>query len=177
MQTKPEIREAAVIVPLFRSPEGELKMVLVRRGPGGVHGGQIAFPGGKREPGDRSLIDSALRELMEEIAVPAAEVEILESLPPMQTLTTQIQVFPFLGKLLNPGHWKSAEHEIDEIIEMPVAWFAKPEAHDYGMESFHAWPEPRRVPFYRIGPHRAWGLTYRILEPLIPRLLAGQWMV
>ncbi len=115
--------------------------------------------------------------MSEEIAVPAEEVEILDSLPAMETATTGFRVFPFLGRLLHPGHWKLSCAEIDEIFDLPVAWFSKPEAHDYGLESFYAWPEPRRVPFYRVGSHRAWGLTYRILEPLIPRLLAEHWKV
>jgi hypothetical protein len=52
--------DAAVLVPLYRDDGGELRVVLVRRADYGVHGGQIAFPGGKREPGDRTLVDTAL---------------------------------------------------------------------------------------------------------------------
>ena len=65
----------------------------------------------------------------------------------------------------------------EELCQLPVEHFARPESHDYGMESFSGWTEPRRVPFYRVGAYRAWGLTYRILEPLVPRLLAREWSV
>ena len=40
---------------------------------------------------------------------------------------------------------------------------------------FEPWPEPRLIEFYRVGPHRLWGASYRILQPLLPRLLAGEW--
>ena len=39
------------------------------------------------------------------------------------------------------------------------------------------WPEPREIPFYRLGPYKLWGATYKIVEPLLPRLLAGEWDV
>jgi 8-oxo-dGTP pyrophosphatase MutT (NUDIX family) len=177
MKTNLTAREAAVIVPVFRTPDGELRLVLIRRSPQGVHGGQIGFPGGMREDGDQTLLDTALRELWEEMAVPSVEIKILDSLPPMRTLTTDCMVSPFLGLMLNPGRWKPAAVEIDEVLEMAVEHLAKPEALDHGMESFATWPAPRRVPFFRVGPYRVWGLTHRILEPLLPRLLAGQWTI
>ena len=44
------LRDAAVLVPIFRDDAGELHVVLVRRSGFGIHGGQLAFPGGKPEP-------------------------------------------------------------------------------------------------------------------------------
>jgi 8-oxo-dGTP pyrophosphatase MutT (NUDIX family) len=175
MKSKLPRREAAVLVPVFRVPDDGLRMLLVRRGPEGVHGGQIAFPGGMRDVADQTLLDTARREAWEELTISAAEIKILASLPPRKTLTTGVTVFPFLGQILNPGHWSPSEREIAEVFDLPVQYFTKPESHDYGLESFHGWPAPRRVSFYRVGSHRAWGLTYRILQPLVPRLLAGEW--
>ena len=42
------MQDAAVLIPVYRSIDGELRIVMVLRSDGGVHGGQIAFPGGKR---------------------------------------------------------------------------------------------------------------------------------
>ncbi|HEY3110169.1 MAG TPA: NUDIX domain-containing protein, partial [Chloroflexota bacterium] len=58
--------EAAVLAPVYRDAEGRLRLVLILRGPRGVHGSQIALPGGRREPGDRDLLATALREAEEE---------------------------------------------------------------------------------------------------------------
>lgn len=42
--------DAALVIPVYRSRDGELRIVMILRQPGGVHGGQVAFPGGKRDP-------------------------------------------------------------------------------------------------------------------------------
>jgi hypothetical protein len=42
---------------------------------------------------------------------------------------------------------------------------------------FSTWEKAERVSFYQIGRHRLWGLSYRILHPVIPRLVAGEWNV
>jgi 8-oxo-dGTP pyrophosphatase MutT (NUDIX family) len=177
MPTEPPNREAAVIVPVFKTAAGELRLLLVRRSSYGVHGGQIAFPGGMREKCDQKLLDTALRELNEELAIGASDVEVLANLEPMQTLTTNLTVFPFVARILKPGGWKPSEREIADVLVTPVEHFAKPDSHDYGLENFVGWPEPRRVPFYHLGGFRVWGLTYRILEKVVPRLMAGEWQI
>jgi 8-oxo-dGTP pyrophosphatase MutT (NUDIX family) len=177
MQPPATRQEAGVIVPVFRARDNDLCLLLVRRSERGIHGGQIAFPGGKHEAGDESILDTALREVWEEIGVAADCIEILGSLPPAETMTTQFKVFPFLGRMLSPGAWKPAEAEIIEIFEVPVKEFVRPEARGRGMQEFSNWPEPREVPFFSLGPHRVWGLTYRILDDLIPRLMAAEWKI
>jgi 8-oxo-dGTP pyrophosphatase MutT (NUDIX family) len=177
MQPQPEAAEAGVIVPVYRAADGEVRVVLVRRSERGIHGGQIAFPGGKREPEDKSVLEAALREVWEEIGVKPDQIEILEALPKTETLTTRYSVAPFLGKMAQAGSWKLAADEVVEIFEPPVRDFAAPEARGRRLQHFSNWPEPREVPFFRLGQHRIWGLTYRILDGLVPRLLAGEWKV
>src|SRR5271165_7156285 len=109
-------REAAVIVPVYRTPEGELRVILVRRSPEGVHGGQIAFPGGMREPSDQTPLETALRELTEELSIIRGDIEVLEELPVMETLTTGYLVSPFLARLLKPRQWVPCEREIVEVV-------------------------------------------------------------
>jgi 8-oxo-dGTP pyrophosphatase MutT (NUDIX family) len=58
-------RPAAVLVPVYRADDGELRLVIVRRGDQGPHGGQLAFPGGKCEPGDGDALATALRDTHE----------------------------------------------------------------------------------------------------------------
>ncbi len=175
MQLPEPAREAGVIVPVYRAQDGALHLLLLRRSSRGIHGGQIALPGGKREPGDASILHTALRETHEEIGIAAECIQILADLPPADTLTTGFTVHPFLGKIMNASGCRPAEEEVEEIFHVPVAELAKPEAHGRGLQEFLTWPEPREVPFIRLGAHRIWGLTYRILHPLIPRLLAGEW--
>ncbi len=170
-------RDAAILVPVYRSAEGELHVVLVRRSEAGVHGGQLAFPGGKRDPADESMLQTALREGQEEIGLGPGTIEIIEHLPVLETKTTGFRVFPFLARVVTPGVWRACEREIAEILDVRLKDLALPEAHGVATEQFPTWPAPQQIPFYRIGPYRLWGFSYRVLHPLIPRLLAGEWRV
>ncbi len=170
------MRQAAVLVPLFRDRAGELRLVVVRRAEGGIHGGQLAFPGGKQDPGDASLRDTARREAREEIGLDGG-VEILADLPVASTLTSGYRVAPFLARVAPPPAWRLDDREIAEVLEVPLADLAGRRARGREVRSFPTWPEPQWVPFYRLGEHKLWGLSYRILKPLVPRLLAGEWPI
>jgi 8-oxo-dGTP pyrophosphatase MutT (NUDIX family) len=171
----PELQDAAVLVPLFRDDRGALRLVLVRRGEGGIHGGQLAFPGGRREAADRTPLDTAVREACEETGLTRDAIEVVDSLPVIETRTTGFRIAPFLARVRPPDPWRPAEGEIAEVLDVRVDDLALPDTHGEALEQFAGWPEPRRIPFYRVGPHRLWGATYRILHPLIPRLTAGEW--
>jgi 8-oxo-dGTP pyrophosphatase MutT (NUDIX family) len=171
----PLLVEAAVLAPVFRDGHGEPYLVLVRRTAGGLHGGQLALPGGRREPDDASPLATALREADEEIGLSPHAVHVLAALPVIETRTTGYRIAPFLGRIDRPPAWRLAEDEIAEVIEVRVADLARPEARGEGLEHFRGWPDPIRIRFLRVGPHRLWGATFRILEPLLPRLLAGDW--
>lgn len=175
--TKPDDApvDSAVLVPVHRGVDGEPRLVLVRRGEGGFHSGQLAFPGGKRDPHDSTMLDTALREAWEEIGLPRTAVEILARLPATETLTTGFRIFPFLARIVPPRQWRRDEREIAEVIELRLADLTCAGAHGEELKQLPAWPEPRLIPFYRVGNHRLWGATYRIIHPLIPRLLGGEW--
>jgi 8-oxo-dGTP pyrophosphatase MutT (NUDIX family) len=168
-------RESAVLVPVFRDHAGELRVVLVRRTPGGLHGGQLAFPGGMREPGDADALATALREAEEEVGLDRWRVELRATLLVVDTRTTGYRIAPFLARVTPPPAWKPQPSEVAEVLEVEIARLARPEARGSSIEQFPTWPGPQRIEFFRVGEHRLWGATYRILEPLIPRLLAGEW--
>ena len=177
------MKEAAVLVPVFRRTgrartenRDDLHLIVVRRAEGGIHGGQLAFPGGKRDPEDASLRDTALRESYEEIGLDG-KVEILEQLSAVGTLTSGFRVTPFLARIVPPTAWRLDEREIAEVLDVRLTDLERPRAHGEEMKDFPTWKVPRLIPFYRVGPYKLWGLTYRILRPLVPRLLAGEWEV
>ena len=172
-----ELILAASLIPVFRREDGELAVVLVRRTEWGIHGGQLAFPGGKHEPQDGIMLETALREAWEEIGLPREAVTPLAALPPLATLSTGFLIHPFLARIRRPAQWHRQEREIAEILEVGLRDLLLPEAQGEEVLQFPAWPEPRRFPFTRIGPHKLWGATHRILTPLLPRLLEGEWEI
>jgi 8-oxo-dGTP pyrophosphatase MutT (NUDIX family) len=66
---------------------------MILRNPVGVHGGQIAFPGGKRDPEDETMLDTALREVREELGLIVERNDVLAELPMEQTRTNAIGCF------------------------------------------------------------------------------------
>jgi 8-oxo-dGTP pyrophosphatase MutT (NUDIX family) len=155
--------EAAVLVPLFRDRRGDLRLVLVARGPGGLHGGQVGFPGGRREPGDSSPLDAALRETTEEIGLARGEVEVLAALEPMHTRTSGFRVHPFVARIRPPGRWAVAAGEITAVLT--------PTVH-------HLAAADRPVDRVLLDDGRAvWGLTLRVLDLVLPRVLGGEWQI
>jgi NUDIX domain len=163
---------AAVLVPLFRDDEGELRLVLVVRGALGRHGHQLSLPGGKHEPGDASLLETALRETEEEIGLARDQVEVIAALPPIDTRTTGFRVHPYLARIHPPDRWRLAQGEITAIITPRVRTLADSSLRRERLLSFPSWPKPSRVLSLELEDgHLLWGLTLRLLEPLLPQLL------
>ena len=169
--------DAALVIPVYGAKDAELHIVMILRQPGGVHGGQVAFPGGKHDPEDETMLDTALREVKEELGLLIGRSDILAELPVVETRTTGYRVFPYLARIQVPNRWQLAEREIAEILDVKLSDLLQADAHAKMVENFPTWQEPQRVSFYQVGPHRLWGLTYRILHPIIPRLTGGEWDV
>ncbi|MCA0175293.1 MAG: CoA pyrophosphatase [Proteobacteria bacterium] len=118
---------AAVLVPLVPRPDG-LQVLLTRRAAHlAKHPGQIAFPGGRSDPGDADAVATALREAQEEIGLAPASVEVLGSLPAYHTVTGYA-VTPVVGLVSDP---KLVLHagEVDEAFEVPLAFLMDPANH------------------------------------------------
>lgn len=119
---------AAVLVPLVRRRGGLTVLLTERTTNLSAHSGQIAFPGGKVDPADASVVDAALREAEEEVALPRGFVEVIGELPEYVT-GTQFTVTPVVGLVRegfvlhpNPG-------EVACAFEVPLAFLMNPANH------------------------------------------------
>jgi 8-oxo-dGTP pyrophosphatase MutT (NUDIX family) len=167
-----------VLVPLFRDGHGELRLVLVARGALGSHGGQVGLPGGKREPADASFLETALRETEEEIGLGRSEIEVLAELEAMDTRTSGFRVHPFLARIRAPVRWIPAGDEITAVLTPPLSVLADPRLRGEAVLSFPGWPEPRRVERIALDDeHALWGLTLRLLDSVLPRILGEEWPI
>ncbi|MGD0526946.1 MAG: CoA pyrophosphatase [Polyangiaceae bacterium] len=113
---------AAVLVPLFER-DGEAHVWLARR-PQSMrsHAGQVAFPGGKRDPADASLLDTALRETHEELGIPRASVDVLGALDGVVTITG-FTISPWVGWLAPDVELVPSSAEVARVFAAPLRVF------------------------------------------------------
>jgi 8-oxo-dGTP pyrophosphatase MutT (NUDIX family) len=113
---------AAVLVPLFER-DGEAHVWLARR-PQSMrsHAGQVAFPGGKRDPADASLLDTALREAHEELGIPRARVDVLGALDGVVTITG-FTISPWVGWLAPDVEIVPSSAEVARVFAAPLRAF------------------------------------------------------
>jgi 8-oxo-dGTP pyrophosphatase MutT (NUDIX family) len=166
-------RLAAVLVPVFRDGDGRLRIVLIVRTDRGLHGGQLAVPGGRHDPEDESLLTTALREAREEIGLD--EVDVLCELPPVRSGPTNYEVHAFLGRVRADATWFPNEDEVVEVLTPSVDELAAPGARRELLFTSSFWPDGRLVDGIPVGDRVLWGMTLRLLDDLVPRLLAGEW--
>ena len=172
------MRDAAVLVPVFRDSDGDLRVVIVvRADDGGRHGGQLGLPGGRPEPGDADLLATALREAEEEVGLAPEVVEVVAELPPFDTQATGWRVHPFLGRIPADTSWRLQETEIVGLLTPSIRALADPAARATLPFTSQRFQEPLLVEGIDVEGHVLWGMTLRLLDATIPRLLAGEWDV
>jgi 8-oxo-dGTP pyrophosphatase MutT (NUDIX family) len=169
------LQTAAVLVPIFRDAAGSLRLLLVVRGAHGAHGGQIGLPGGKPEAGDADLLATALREAHEEVGIEPGTVEVLGALDPLDTHSTGYRVHAFIGRVPADTTWRPREGEIAGVLTPDVATLGDPYARRTLPFTSDRFPEPLLVEGIDIEGHVLWGLTLRLLDDVVPRLLGGDW--
>lgn len=168
---------AGVLAPLFEAG-GEIRLLFTQRTLHlKDHQGQISFPGGVQDPGDQSLLDTALRETEEEIGLKARDVEILGELSPRATVTGY-WIHPFVGRIPHPYEFRLNRHEVKRLLIFPLTAFFGPERWSTGDYTYQG--RTVRVCCWKEGNTVIWGATARILLDLLGRLgqhpLGRQWL-
>ncbi len=163
-----KLHAAAVLVPLFHDGK-EYRILLTRRSHEVFHHkGQISFPGGKPSKSDASLLDTALRESWEEIGLQAKDVEIIGELDDTPTKTTGFNISPFVALIPYPYPFIRNPHEIDEILDMPLAAFLDTSRCKQGMAENNS--EQTSDFRYECDGQTIWGATARIIKQLMDAL-------
>jgi len=161
-----EAIEAAVLIPIVARPEPTI-LFTQRTATLARHSGQVSFPGGRRDEGDRSPLETALRETREETGIEPALVSIAGYLPRYRT-GTGYNIAPVVGVLAAGFTLTPNPLEVADTFEAPLAFFLDPanrrvESRIWGARerSFYVFmPEGRAI----------WGATAAILVDLAARL-------
>jgi 8-oxo-dGTP pyrophosphatase MutT (NUDIX family) len=156
--TGENLRASAVLIPIFYN-QGQYHVLFTERSDEVVfHKGQVCFPGGTREPSDSDLLQTALREVKEEIGLEAKDIEILGELDDMLTFVTDYVISPFVGFITHPHSLKTNGKEVKGAFSVPLS-FLMDEAN-FKQDSYA----------YEYEGHIIWGATARILRQFIDLL-------
>jgi 8-oxo-dGTP pyrophosphatase MutT (NUDIX family) len=163
------LRPAGVLIALWSGPSGT-EMILTKRSSRlKHHPGQIAFPGGKVDPGDDGPVGAALRESWEEVGLPQDRVTVLGTLPQHETVTGFL-VTPVLGTISGDFSPLPEAGEVEEVFSVPLSHVTTPA--NFRIERRRWRGEWRRYYAVPYGPYYIWGATARILRGLAERLSA-----
>jgi 8-oxo-dGTP pyrophosphatase MutT (NUDIX family) len=163
-QTPPaHAREASVIVALYRRDNTWHLPLVVRPTHMKHHSGQVALPGGAREP-DETLAHTALRELDEELGIPATSIQLLGPLSPFYVPASGFQVHPWVGWIAEEPAFRPNPSEVQELLEIPAGPILN--LSTLGSETREINDIVSEVPYFALGAHKAWGATCIVLGEL-----------
>lgn len=158
--------EAAVALLLTRPTlEQEPMLVLTRRATHlRTHAGEIAFPGGKWEPGDTDLAATALRESWEEINIPTNNVELIATLPSSSTRRGTV-VTPYIGWIDSLEGLIPNADELDRVFSVPLSYLQQDPR--IRTDVFIGNGRKRRIPVYEYAGFTIWGFTAAVIVQLL----------
>jgi 8-oxo-dGTP pyrophosphatase MutT (NUDIX family) len=163
-----ELKPAAVLCPIVMRPEGETFLLTRRSETLRKHTGQIAFPGGRCDPGE-TVVETALREAEEEIGLERSFVEVAGLLTPYETVTGYL-VTPVVG-FVKPGFSLTINpDEVAEAFEAPFAFLMDEANHLRQFREPTGGGERRYFYAMPFEDYYIWGATAGMLRGFFDRL-------
>ena len=161
-------RQAAVLVPLLRGPDGFELLFTVRSATLSSHAGQISFPGGRSDPGE-TLAQTARRETLEEVGLRVEERDLLGELSELPSPARYV-VTPIVGVVDWPQPLTLNRAEVEEVFTVPLAELrtSEPRTEARYLEGM------KRILYYYPWQERViWGMTGNVLKNFLDVLEAN----
>ena len=155
--------EAAVCVPLHEGPRGLEVWAIKRVDALRHHAREIAFPGGKPDPEDRDLSDTALREMEEELGIARSQLRVLGALAPVPTATSRFTLNPFVVHVAADAVAAPHAGEVAALIRMPLADFFAGRVPYRAVELGAGW----RSPIFDFEVGSMYGASAHVMEELL----------
>ncbi len=168
MQAPAYARQGGVLVLLIEGDKNWNTILIRRTEDGQTHGGQISFPGGKKDLSDADIIATALRECEEEIGINKNEIDVLGTLTPLYISPSNFLVTPTLAYIKNVQAFKPSEKEVQEIIKVPLPMLFDPLIKQLrNVRSTNSKNDNMSVPVYLLGEDIViWGATAMMISEM-----------
>lgn len=158
-------RKSAVLIVLYPNGDSINTILIQRPNYEGVHGGQIAFPGGKFEEADQTLSNTALREANEEIGIDTGNIQIIGNLTDLYIAPSNFLVSPYIGFTNELNELIPNNYEVSKIIHTDLFNLNKEEIK--GIKSIEQSNGYKiKTPYYEIEGFTVWGATAMMISEL-----------
>lgn len=158
-------RPSAVLILLYPNEQNQISVLLIERMTyNGHHSGQIAFPGGKAEPSDKDLEETALREFFEETGADVSPT-VIGQLTPVYIPVSKFMVQPFVSFVEQKPNFSASAYEVNELIEWEINHLLNPDI----IKETIIEPTPGykiKTPYFDVQGKVLWGATAMMLNEL-----------
>lgn len=140
-------------------------LLILRKKYPGVHSGQVGFPGGRVEPGDQSMLDTALRETEEEVGAKKANIQVIRPVSQLFIPPSNFEVYPFLGVYPETPEFRKQASEVEDLVEVPLIEFLD-DRNIISTRMTTSYARDIEVPAFSLGGHTVWGATAMMLSEI-----------
>ena len=154
---------------LFKEEAEDLWLLMIKRSenPQDPWSGQMAFPGGHADSRDRSLLDTAAREALEEVGINTQHQEFLGCLRNIEPKNAPMVVTPFLFLILREVH-PTTSREAEEILWVPMSFLVNPK--NVSSVTVPIGQQEVSMGCYVYLNHVIWGMSFRIIRDIISKI-------
>ena len=165
----PENAKKAGVLALFYPKAQDWHLVFIERVSNHKdrHSGQISFPGGRFEPADGHLGNTALREAEEEIGIAQKDVQVLGALSQLYIPVSNFLVHPYVGFIDYTPNFQPEVSEVANILETPFKAFLQKENVAKKAIQLPGNLVLKDVPHFSVANKVIWGATAMMMSELV----------
>jgi 8-oxo-dGTP pyrophosphatase MutT (NUDIX family) len=166
-----DARVAAILIILYPNKESVYTVLMQRPDYDGIHGGQISFPGGKQEPEDNDIIQTALREAYEETGVDREKINVIGTLTPLFIPVSNMNVTPVIGWTDEVPSFNHRPEEVSFLINADLKTLL--DQSIVKTKSMQISDQVLDVRYFDYEGNMIWGATAMILHELLALIRRG----